>query len=512
MSALEKRVTSLEREVKTLKAIVEKLTAESDPVSPPPVPLSHTSLEFSEREANAKETNSVKAAVTGYIKQESHNKYYKVDKAKKLGTGMNGAVYAVTDASGASFAIKSVSKRRMSKAQVKGIRTEISLLSRLDHPNVVKLVEAFEEPTCLTMILEICSGGELYDNLIEQEIYSEGLAKNVFRQMVSAVGYVHQMGIAHRDLKLENFLFESKEKDALVKLIDFGLSKKYGIQRMTTLVGTAYYIAPEILLHQDCYGPLCDVWSLGVILFMMLSGWPPFGGDDDRQIMRNIKRNEVDFNCPEKGYWDKMPGAQKLLRKMLTKDAKSRPSCAQILADPWMKEKNSAPIAKGVLSNLRQSVKIGKLRQATAQVVALNLPADQIRQIQASFKSLDKDASGHISFEEFKTGLQDRGMDDAEITKLFAKVDIDATGLISYSEFLSAALTNSKLMTKKRILQTFDRLDKDSSGSLSKHELEAVLSGIIDQSEVDKVLEAADTNGDGVISRAEFLAAVMSDN
>merc|ERR1712048_150117 len=151
-----------------------------------------------------------------------------------------------------------------------------------------------------------------------------------------------------------------------------------------------------------------------------------------------------------------------------------------------------------------------KLKQAAAQVLALNLPADKIREIQASFKAIDKDGSGHISYEEFKEGMMVTKMKPKDVEAMFKMVDTDSTGLISYSEFVSACLMNSKLMTKDRIMQTFDRLDKDRSGTLSVSELKCVLRGIQDEEEVMQILTAADTDGDGVISRKEFLAAVQA--
>merc|ERR1719201_2673862 len=175
--SLEKRVTALEQEVAALRQLVEKLTGgnstntDNAPSLPPPIADATVLPELKANEME--QERSVKAAVTGYIKDAPYQKFYNIDKNHKLGTGMNGTVYAVTDKSGTKFAIKTLSKRTMRASQIEGIRTEISLLSSLDHPNIVKLVEAFEQPDSITMILEICSGGELYNNHNHNHNYND---------------------------------------------------------------------------------------------------------------------------------------------------------------------------------------------------------------------------------------------------------------------------------------------------------------------------------------------------
>jgi len=244
---------------------------------------------------------------------------------------------------------------------------------------------------------------------------------------------------------------------------------------------------------------------------MMLSGWPPFRGANEREIMRNIKTKDIDFSTdPEVGYWDPMPAARDLMKKLFIKNWKQRPNCAQILQDPWLKQTSAVKVIPRVVSNLRATMGANKLRQATAQIVALSMPSSKIREIQASFSALDVDGSGQISMKEFKEGLVGHeNMDAADVEALFNKVDIDKTGLISYSEFLSAALNNSELMTKERVLQSFDRLDADGSGTLSSSEMSKVLNGFMDAKEVQAIIDLADSDGDGVISREEFLAAVI---
>lgn len=217
-------------------------------------------------EAKAAEVG-VKAGITGTVQQCNFHKYYEWNDAKQaLGTGVTGAVHEWKHkTTGQTVAIKSVKKRGMTADAILSMKQEIQLLAMLDHPNIVKIIEAFEDANSITIVMEICSGGELFDNLLSAASYTQQRAARLFKQMVGAVGYCHKMNVAHRDLKLENFVFETKEA-RLLKLIDFGLSNRYsggGIKRMNTLVGTPYYMAPEVLDRQVEYGNECDcgVWA-----------------------------------------------------------------------------------------------------------------------------------------------------------------------------------------------------------------------------------------------------------
>lgn len=168
---------------------------------------------------------------------------------------------------------------------------EITILQKLDHPNVLKLFEYFDEEKDIYLVTERCKGGELFDRIVEENFFSEHDAAKIFRQILFSLNYCHAQGIAHRDIKPENFLFETKAKDSDLKIIDFGLSKiltkdekggKKSLERMDTKAGTPSYVSPEVLAGN--YGIDCDMWSAGCVLYILLCGYPPFYGDDDYEL------------------------------------------------------------------------------------------------------------------------------------------------------------------------------------------------------------------------------------
>lgn len=186
---------------------------------------------------------------------------------------------------------------------MKRFKLEIELMIKLDHPNVIKLFEIFEDSRYIYLIMEECTGGQLFDHIYERivkkNLYSEKEAANIFRQIMNAIRHCHSINVCHRDLKPENLLFLNKSNDSL-KVIDFGLSRIFNEQDhiMNSKVGTAYYVSPEILKGE--YNEKCDIWSAGVILFILLTGDPPFNGDNDNEIYRKISQKKFSFSSPSK--------------------------------------------------------------------------------------------------------------------------------------------------------------------------------------------------------------------
>lgn len=477
-------------------------------------------LTSEEKNEAEKADESLKAKITGQIKKGDYNDFYCEDtnRVQALGSGMSGSVHQYMHRITKSpVAIKSVRKRGLHPGLCDDMKQEIQLLAQLDHPNIVKILEAFDSDSAVTLVMEVCTGGELYDNLVNSKTgnYNQGVAAKVFKQMVEAVGYCHKMGVAHRDLKLENFIFETREPNSPIKLIDFGLSKKYsagGVQRMKSLVGTAYYMAPEVLNPTEEYGNKCDVWSLGVILFMMLTGAPPFDGDTDYEIMENIKSHDIGFDNND---WiaPGMADAKKLILNMLKVDQSKRYSCDEVLASKWMQTNTKdtgehEAISDKVVKSFYRYGNMEKLKQTAVQVVAYTLSPQEIANLRNQFKAFDVDGSGTVSIEEFRKGMESTGsINPADIDSLFNKIDTDSTGLISYSEFISATLTNSDLLTKDRLSAAFDRLDPDGSGFIDASELKNLLADSVSEEEISKMIADADKFGDGdhQISREEFL-------
>ena len=266
---------------------------------------------------------------------------------KQLGKGGYGKVYQVKNKkSGELRACKQLSKLNI--ADLEKFQREIDILIKTDHPNIIKLYDVFESKHNLYLVMEECMGGELFDKITEHiendEMYSEKEAANILLQVMSAVEYCHNNGICHRDLKPENLLYinEGSEINNPIKVIDFGLSRNFEEQsKMNTKVGTAYYVAPEIL--QGSYSEKCDIWSAGVILYVLLSGEPPFNGPSDSIIYSKIKK--MKFNFP-KNRWDSISNeAKDLLHHMLAPE-KERYSASQVLAHPWFKIVKEIPLEK----------------------------------------------------------------------------------------------------------------------------------------------------------------------
>lgn len=213
-------------------------------------------------------------------------------------------------------------------------------MRELDHPNVLKLFEFFEDQRYVYLVMELCEGGELFDKILEKGSFNEGMARFYFKHIMSALNYIHSKNICHRDLKPENFLLLNKSDDSPLKIIDFGLSVHFDQQMlkqnggkmvMTTKAGTPYYISPEIL--KGNYDISCDIWSSGVILYILLSGVPPFFGDSDNDILESVAKEQYSLNIPELSHVSM--AAKDLISKMICKP-KERYTAAKVLQHKWM--------------------------------------------------------------------------------------------------------------------------------------------------------------------------------
>ncbi|XP_019388018.1 PREDICTED: calcium/calmodulin-dependent protein kinase type IV [Crocodylus porosus] len=250
----------------------------------------------------------------------------------ELGRGATSIVYRCRQkGTQKPYAVKMLKKT----VDKKIVRTEIGVLLRLSHPNIIKLKEIFETPTEISLVLELVTGGELFDRIVEKGYYSERDAADAVKQILEAVAYLHANGIVHRDLKPENLLYATPASDAPLKIADFGLSKIVEDQvTMKTVCGTPGYCAPEIL--RGCaYGPEVDMWSLGIITYILLCGFEPFYDErGDQYMFKRILNCEYDFVSP---WWDDVSlNAKDLVKKLIVLDPKKRLTTLQALQHPWV--------------------------------------------------------------------------------------------------------------------------------------------------------------------------------
>ncbi|NXS58513.1 KCC1A kinase, partial [Brachypteracias leptosomus] len=251
-----------------------------------------------------------------------------------LGTGaFSEVVLAEEKATRKLVAIKCITKKALEGKET-SIENEIAVLHKIKHPNIVALDDIYESGTHLYLIMQLVSGGELFDRIVEKGFYTERDASALIRQILDAVKYLHDMGIVHRDLKPENLLYYSLEEDSKIMISDFGLSKIEGCGSvMSTACGTPGYVAPEVLAQKP-YSKAVDCWSIGVIAYILLCGYPPFYDENDAKLFEQILRAEYEFDSP---YWDDISDSAKdFIQHLMEKDPGKRFTCEQALQHPWI--------------------------------------------------------------------------------------------------------------------------------------------------------------------------------
>ncbi|XP_027111229.1 calcium-dependent protein kinase 1 [Coffea arabica] len=437
---------------------------------------------------------------------------------KKLGQGQFGTTFlCVEKATGNQYACKSIAKRKLlTDDDVEDVRREIQIMHHLaGHPNVISIQGAYENAIAVHVVMEVCAGGELFDRIIQRGHYTERKAAELTRTIVGVVEACHSLGVMHRDLKPENFLFIDQKEDSLLKTIDFGLSVffKPG-EKFTDVVGSPYYVAPEVLKKR--YGPEADVWSAGVIVYILLSGVPPFWAETEQEIFEEVLHGDLDFSSDP---WPSISeSAKDLVRKMLVRDPRRRLTAHEVLCHPWVQIDGVAPdkpLDSAVLSRMKQFSAMNKLKKMALRVIAETLSEEEIAGLKEMFKMIDTDNSGQISFEELKVGLKRVGanLKESEIYDLMQAADVDNSGTIDYGEFIAATLHLNKIEREDHLFAAFNYFDKDGSGYITRDELQQACKEFgIDDTSLDDMIRDVDQDNDGRIDYNEFVAMMQRGN
>ncbi|EFJ17487.1 calcium dependent protein kinase 28 [Selaginella moellendorffii] len=434
---------------------------------------------------------------------------------KLLGHGQFGYTYSAVELmTGDKVAVKRIEKKKMLlPISIEDVKREVKILDALSgHENVVQFHAAFEDDEFVYIVMELCEGGELLDRILAKKEgrYTEKDAAVIVRQMLRVVARCHLNGVVHRDLKPENFLFKSQQDDSLLRAVDFGLSDfiRPG-KRFHDVVGSAYYVAPEVLKRKS--GPESDVWSVGVITYILLCGRRPFWDKTEAGIFNEVLKRKPDLR--ERPWPSIGSSAKDFVRKLLVKDPRARLTAAQALSHPWVREGGDAleiPLDISVLSNMREFVKYSRLKQLAFRALATTLDPEDIAALRDQFDAIDADKSGSISLEEMKQALaKDRPWDlkESMVMEILQAMDCNCDGLVDFEEFVAATLHVHQLEDmgsdkwQKRSKAAFDQLDVDGDGYITSEELKQY-TGL--KGSLGTLLEEGDIDGDGRISLAEF--------
>jgi len=336
--------------------------------------------------------------------------------------------------------------------------------------------------------------------------------------LLCAINYCHKMHIVHRDMKPENILIESEVKGFInIKLIDFGTAKIFiNDVSESKIIGSSYYIAPEVL--QKDYNEKCDLWSCGIILYILISGEPPFNGDNDMDIMKNIKKGNYSMN--HRLIKNMSAEGQDLLKRLLDGNKNTRISAEEALNHHWfekLKVKDmfvtiSREKLNTTIQNLQKFKYNYKLQEAALSFIVHNsLHLEEVKNMYKTFHSIDTNNDGKISKEEMTVLLQNFfGLDDVrdEVDKIFKNIDSDNNGYIEYEEFVRASIDKGKLLTDSILRYTFDYFDKDKSGEITVDELKQVFcmdqNNNISDDLINEMVNQVDLDGNKVITYEEF--------
>ena len=455
------------------------------------------------------------------VEEQSGNPYQKYKIINKTGDGAYGSVFcAINIHTGVKIAMKKILKIKENKVDDMEIKNEFNILKKLDHPNIVKIFEFYDSNSNYYIITEYCKYGELYRHIYYN--YSERQLCVLFYQVFSGLCYLHENNIIHRDIKLENIMISDIEKDIItkeeyfwIKIIDFGTAKIFQKNKKEkTVIGSTYYIAPEVLKKK--YNEKCDTWSIGVVLFMLITGVPPFDGKNDKDIILSIQKGKYDKNNKKLLNYSK--DVQDLLSKLLEVNVDKRLSSYEALNHPWFKNY----CGRSLYSNFNiDDIKIyiynlinykfqSKFQQFVLAFLVHNIPYnEEIKMILKLFLFFNESGSCKLTKEELTNGLYkftQKDIVDNTIDEIFILLDGDNNGFIEYEEFLRACVNKKTVLSNENLNYAFKFLDKEKIGTVSIKTIMRVFQNNNERLEeiIKNSIKEVDRDNDGIINFDEF--------
>ncbi|CAH8305709.1 unnamed protein product [Eruca vesicaria subsp. sativa] len=417
---------------------------------PPPSPAKHIRALLARRHGSVK---AIPEEEVGLDKSFGFSKGFsgKYEVGDEVGRGHFGYTCAAKcKKGGQQVAVKVIPKAKMTTAiAIEDVRREVKILRALSgHDNLPHFYDAYEDHDNVYIVMELCEGGELLDRILSRGgKYTEEDAKTVMIQILNVVAFCHLQGVVHRDLKPENFLYTSKEDTSQLKAIDFGLSDYVRPdERLNDIVGSAYYVAPEVL-HRS-YSTEADIWSVGVILYILLCGSRPFWARTESGIFRAVLKADPTFDDPP---WPLLSSeARDFVKRLLNKDPRKRLTAAQALSHPWIKDSNDAKIPLDILvfKLMRAYLRSSSLRKAALRALSKTLTTDELFYLREQFALLEPSKNGTISLENIKSALMKMATDamkDSRIPEFLPQLSALQYRRMDFEEFCAAALSVHQL-------------------------------------------------------------------
>ncbi|GLT39035.1 hypothetical protein SLA2020_132430 [Shorea laevis] len=465
---------------------------------PPPSPAKHIRAVLARRHGSVKpneaaipegsEAEGVPA--TGLDKNFGFSKHFgsKYELGEEVGRGHFGytcsAKFKKGELKGQQVAVKVIPKAKMTTAiAIEDVRREVKILRALTgHNNLVQFYDAYEDHDNVYIVMELCEGGELLDRILSRGgKYTEDDAKAVMIQILNFVAFCHLQGVVHRDLKPENFLFTSKDENSALKAIDFGLSDFVKPdERLNDIVGSAYYVAPEVL-HR-AYSTEADVWSIGVIAYILLCGSRPFWARTESGIFRAVLKADPSF---DEAPWPSLsPEARDFVKRLLNKDPRKRLTAAQALCHPWIKYYKDVKVPLDILifKLMKAYMRSSSLRKAALRALSKTLTVEELFYLKEQYALLEPNKNGTISLENIKAALMKNATDamkESRIPDFLASLNALQYRRMDFEEFCAAALSVHQLEALDRWEQharcAYELFEKDGNRAIVIEELASEL-------------------------------------
>ncbi|KAG0498906.1 hypothetical protein HPP92_003597 [Vanilla planifolia] len=490
---------------------------------PPPSPAKHIKSLLARRHGSVKPNEASipegSEAKLGLDKSFGFSKQFfsKYELGEEVGRGHFGYTCLANsrkgEMKGEKVAVKVIPKAKMTTAiSIEDVRREVRILGSLTtHKNIVQFYDACEDDENVYIVMELCKGGELLDRILSRGgKYSECDARVVLVQILNAVSFCHLQGVVHRDLKPENFLFTSKDDNATLKAIDFGLSDfVQPDDRLNDIVGSAYYVAPEVL-HRS-YGIEADMWSIGVIAYILLCGSRPFWARTESGIFKAVLKAEPSFD--EEPWPSLSPESKNFVKGLLNKDYRKRMSASQALSHPWIQQFEEVKIPLDILvcKLAKEYVYTSSLRKSALKALAKTLEVYQLSYLRQQFELLGPNRNGYISFQNFKTALMKNSteaMKDSKVVDFINMVSSLQYGKLDFEEFAAAATSVHQLEASDAWEQHarggYELFDKDGNRPIIIEELASEL-GLGPSIPVHVVLQDWIRHSDGMLSFLGFV-------